>query len=175
MESTVVTLGAWAAVRRRWSQARSIWAKSPDLRRMVQFGFSTLVGTILFIAMCESLHRILYISMGVRRQNAFLISYIASYLTSILWQHSLNRLFIQTSGKQEPYCQSLHHTFMAYTGTLLISLALGAFLIGVVGLSSRASSIVTLLVGGALNYRLLQSPADRAPGADYKTVDQHDV
>lgn len=23
-----------------------------------------------------------------------------------------NRLFIQTSGKQEPYCQSLHHTFM---------------------------------------------------------------
>lgn len=77
--------------------------------------------------------------------------------------------------RPRPLLALLTIRLQAYTGTLLISLALGAFLIGVVGLSSRASSIVTLLVGGVLNYRLLQSPADRAPGADYKTVDQHDV
>eukprot|EP00474_Spongospora_subterranea_P011236 CRZ11694.1 hypothetical protein [Spongospora subterranea] len=131
-------------------------------KQKVLFGASTALGTILFLLLCESLLRIISLAFVISQNYAFIASYIISYILSILWQHSLNRLLIPNNHKDKPYCHQFSHTFMAYFISLLLSALIGGLLLSISAMQSHIISMITLTIGGICSFKILQYLDSRA-------------
>jgi len=89
------------------------------------------------------------------KELAFSMTYIISYLLSVLWQHRLNRcLVLKNPGSR--YCSGLLQSYLIYSSSLFVTSMMGTYLIKNAGVSPRNVTFLTLSVGGVVNYLLLK-------------------
>lgn len=136
---------------------------SHDIREKLLFTISSIIGTILFLLLYESIHSLLIysIELNTTGDTTFLLSYTISYLISIVWQHELNRILLQSVNNNQPtsmnYCISLLHTYTVYSASLLCVSLFGSLAIRYLDAPTRLITFLSIPFAGCINYYTLQN------------------
>jgi hypothetical protein len=144
-----------SVIHKRWNHL------SHGSKEIIMFIVSNLIGTCLFLVVFHQVMGIAEKRMKFSTpERQFTISYIVSYMLSIIWQHTLNLYLLPpaptSSSSPSNFCAGLLQAYYVYGLSLICSSLIGSLLLRILRLTPGAVSLITLPIGGMLNFYLLK-------------------
>jgi len=121
-------------------EATKKYYEESEHREKILYSISNIIGTVLFFVLFECITFVnsYYLESA---DTLFTLSYVLSYMISIVWQHGLNRWLVFSS---TPYWSTLFQTYIIYSFSLAFMAFARAMLINLTDLSPRVVSCLTL-------------------------------
>lgn len=134
---------------------RYIHRLDADAQDKLCFSLSTTIGTILFFSMYLILFQFTEFLLE-DEGSAYVVSYVFSYLVSVVWQHGLNRWLVRWS-TATPYWETLFQTYVVYGLTLILTMLMGVAVMHFYPISPHYLIVLTCLSSGTSNYYMLKT------------------
>jgi len=140
-----------------------------ETKKQLNFALSTMIGTLLFYIMFECVHFMIHLHITLLFRSpkpslTFALSYALSYLTSVIWQHMLNRWLVFPAANDD-FCESLLQTYVVYGCSLIGTSIIGSAIISITNISPEIVLFITLPLAGLSNYFLLKALFERTSTA----------